>query len=59
MKMSRLYAIILIVLVMNVIMTIMPDSKVEAVGCEDCPEHCSQQNARAKCENDKCVCEPK
>nr|AIX87664.1 potassium channel blocker AbTx14 [Androctonus bicolor]AIX87665.1 potassium channel blocker AbTx14 [Androctonus bicolor] len=56
--MSRLYAIILIALVLNVIMTIMPDSKVEAISCEDCPEHCSTQKAQAKCDNDKCVCEP-
>nr|P80671.1 RecName: Full=Potassium channel toxin alpha-KTx 8.4; AltName: Full=Leiuropeptide III; Short=LpIII; AltName: Full=Leiuropeptide-3 [Leiurus quinquestriatus hebraeus] len=29
------------------------------VSCEDCPDHCSTQKARAKCDNDKCVCEPK
>nr|E4VP43.1 RecName: Full=Potassium channel toxin MeuTXKalpha2; Flags: Precursor [Mesobuthus eupeus]ABR21060.1 venom K-channel toxin [Mesobuthus eupeus] len=57
--MSRLYAIILIALVFNVIMTIMPDMKVEAVSCEDCPEHCATKDQRAKCDNDRCVCEPK
>nr|AMX81444.1 potassium channel toxin meuK2-2 [Mesobuthus eupeus] len=54
--MSRLFTLVLIVLAMNVMMAIISDPVVEAVGCEECPKHCSGKNSIPTCDDGVCNC---
>nr|B8XH33.2 RecName: Full=Potassium channel toxin alpha-KTx 9.9; AltName: Full=Toxin Tx549; Flags: Precursor [Buthus occitanus israelis] len=55
-KTSRLFTLVLIVLAMNVMMAIISDPVVEAVGCEECPMHCKGKMAKPTCYDGVCNC---
>nr|AIL48762.1 potassium channel blocker pMeKTx2-4 [Mesobuthus eupeus] len=55
--MSRLFTLVLIVLAMNVMMAIISDPVVEALGCGDeCRKYCKSKEAGSFCISGRCDC---